>query len=62
MNGEAVYANGDDGEGMGSDFDPSHLCSVEITADRDSSESPPPPTSPLRKKMKKVFISISFIV
>merc|ERR1712226_589359 len=35
LNGESVYANGEGGGNMG-DFDPSMLCSVEITADRDS--------------------------
>lgn len=50
INGEAVYgANGDDG-----DLDPSLLCSVEITASRESSSDPSPPTprTPPKKKRK----------
>lgn len=54
LNGEAVYANGEEG-GLG-DFDPSMLCSVEITPSdqRDSSSSPTPltPRSPPKKKRK----------
>jgi len=55
LNGEAVYANGEDGGGMG-DFDPSLLCSVEISTGRDSDScstpTPRTPRQPLKKKMK----------
>jgi len=50
INGEAVYgADGNDG-----DLDPSLLCSVEITASRESSSDPSPctPKQPLKKKRK----------
>ena len=36
------------------DFDPSLLCSVEITAERDSDSTPTPRGPPPRKKMKMV--------
>lgn len=53
INGEAVFANGEaveEGEGV---FDPSMLCSVEITAGRDSDSTPTPtPQGPPRKKKK----------
>merc|ERR1739838_592270 len=39
VNGEPVFGSMGDSDGV---FDPSMLCSVEITADRDSSSSPPP--------------------
>lgn len=39
VNGEPVFGNMGDDDHV---FDPSMLCSVEITAERDSSESPPP--------------------
>lgn len=38
VNGEPVFGNMDDDDGV---FDPSMLCSVEITAERDSSSTPP---------------------
>ena len=36
------------------DFDPSMLCSVEITAERDSDSTPTPRGQPLKKKRKLV--------
>ena len=36
------------------DFDPSMLCSVEITAERDSDSTPTPRGPPLKKKRKLV--------
>jgi len=52
INGDTVYAaNGGDDDEV-ADFDPSMLCSVEITAERDSDSTPTPRGPPLKKKRK----------
>ena len=43
------------------DFDPSMLCSVEITAERDSDSTPTPRGQPLKKKRKLVKLLFPFL-
>eukprot|EP00092_Neocalanus_flemingeri_P039757 GFUD01043296.1.p1 GENE.GFUD01043296.1~~GFUD01043296.1.p1 ORF type:complete len:610 (+),score=230.65 GFUD01043296.1:50-1879(+) len=54
VNGEPVFGSMGDSDGV---FDPSMLCSVEITAERDSDSSSPPP--PKKQKISRKSTTIT---